>query len=66
MILVKLMCISCRRDLLKLIGVREFSLEANYQDPCQSFVLPGVHLGNTYSYHTLYHSLSFAGDLRVL
>ena len=31
-----------RRDLLKLIGVREFSLEAMFQDPCQSFVLPEV------------------------
>ena len=29
-----------RRDLLKLIGVREFSLEASFQDPCQSFILP--------------------------
>lgn len=31
-----------RRDLLKLIGVREFSEEAIFQDPCQSFVLPEV------------------------
>ena len=31
-----------RRDLLKLIDVREFSLEATFQDPCQSFILPEV------------------------
>jgi DNA polymerase epsilon subunit 1 len=31
-----------RRDLLRLIGVREFSPEANFQDPCRSFVLPEV------------------------
>ena len=31
-----------RRDLLKLIGVREFSVEAIFEDPCQSFVLPEV------------------------
>ena len=33
---------SFRRDLMKLIGVREFSLEAKFRDPCQSFVLPEV------------------------
>lgn len=33
-----------RRDLLKLIGVREFSLEAAFKDPCQSLILPEVHL----------------------
>ena len=37
---------SFRRDLLKLIGVREFSLEAMFQDPCQSFVLPEVNQYN--------------------
>ena len=31
-----------RRDLLKLIGVGEFSLEASFIDPCLSFVLPEV------------------------
>jgi DNA polymerase epsilon subunit 1 len=31
-----------RRDLLKLIGVKEFSDEAIFQDPCLSFVLPEV------------------------
>lgn len=33
---------SYRRDLLKLIGVREFSEEAMFQDPCRSFILPEV------------------------
>ena len=38
-----LVCVmSLRRDLLKLIGAREFSLEAIFQDPCRSFVLPEV------------------------
>ena len=32
----------CRRDLLKLINVREFSDEAAFRDPCLSFVLPEV------------------------
>ncbi len=32
----------CRHDLLKLIGVREFSEEAVFQDPCCSYILPGV------------------------
>ncbi len=27
---------------MKLITVREFSLEATFRDPCQSFVLPEV------------------------
>ena len=40
------MIMSCyriyRRDLLRLIGGREFSIEANFQDPCRSFVLPEV------------------------
>lgn len=31
-----------RRDLLKLIGVGEFSEEAAFKDPCLSFVLPEV------------------------
>lgn len=31
-----------RRDLLKLISVREFSDEATFRDPCLSFVLPEV------------------------
>lgn len=31
-----------RRDLLKLIGVGEFSDEATWRDPCISFVLPEV------------------------
>ncbi|KAK3734408.1 hypothetical protein QZH41_010067, partial [Actinostola sp. cb2023] len=31
-----------RRDLLKLIGVGEFSAVATFQDPCLSFVLPEV------------------------
>jgi hypothetical protein len=34
-----------RRDLLKLIGVGEFSLEASFLDPCLSFVLPEVLIG---------------------
>lgn len=33
-----------RRDLLKLIGVGEFSIEASFIDPCLSFVLPEVFL----------------------
>ena len=33
---------SCRRDLLKLISVKEFSDEAAFRDPCLSFVLPEV------------------------
>lgn len=40
----------CRRDLLKLIGVREFSSEATFQDPCQSFLLPEVCGHTTDSY----------------
>ena len=31
-----------RRDLLKLIGVGEFSPEASFNDPCLSYVLPEV------------------------
>ena len=31
-----------RRDLLKLIGVREFAEEAVFRDPCCSFVLAEV------------------------
>ena len=31
-----------RRDLLKLIGVREFSEEAAFVDPCCSYVLASV------------------------
>ncbi|EDO36342.1 predicted protein, partial [Nematostella vectensis] len=31
-----------RRDLLKLIGIGEFSQEATFKDPCLSFVLPEV------------------------
>lgn len=31
-----------RRDLLKLIGVGNFSDEATFQDPCLSFVVPEV------------------------
>ncbi|WFD29904.1 DNA-directed DNA polymerase [Malassezia sp. CBS 17886] len=32
----------CRRNLLGLIGVREFSAAAEWRDPCQSFRLPWV------------------------
>jgi len=35
-----------RRDLLKLIGVGEFSAEATFQDPCLSFILPEVSFYN--------------------
>ena len=31
-----------KRDLLKLIGVREFSAEAQFQDPCLSYIIPEV------------------------
>lgn len=31
-----------RRDLLKLIQVRDFSEEAVFHDPCRSHILPGV------------------------
>jgi len=31
-----------RRNLLKLLGVREFALEAQFVNPCNSFVLPDV------------------------
>ena len=38
-----LMClVYCRRDLLKLIGVREFSEDAIFQDPCRSYILSEV------------------------
>ena len=33
-----------RRNLLKLIGVGEFSPSAEWRDPCISFVLPEVSL----------------------
>jgi len=32
-----------RRDLLKLIGIGQFSDEANFQDPCLSFIVPEVY-----------------------
>ena len=35
-----------RRDLLKLIGVGEFSPEASFNDPCLSYVLPEVRSGH--------------------
>ena len=54
----------CRRDLLRLIGVREFSLEANFQDPCRSFILPEVGLVTWLSCDPM--SLVAIGDLRVL
>lgn len=31
-----------KRDLLKLIGIGEFCDEAQFRDPCVSFVLPEV------------------------
>lgn len=31
-----------RRDLLRLLGVGEFSAEATFRDPCSSLVLPEV------------------------
>ena len=31
-----------KRDLLKLIGVGEFSEEAQFADPCLSYVVPEV------------------------
>ena len=31
-----------KRDLLKLVGVDEFSDEAEWRDPCLSYVLPEV------------------------
>lgn len=31
-----------RRDLLRLLGIGEFSLEATFRDPCSSLVLPEV------------------------
>lgn len=31
-----------RRDLLKMIGVKEFSNEANFKNPCERYVLPQV------------------------
>ena len=39
-----------QRDLLKLIGVGEFSSEASFNDPCLSYVLPEVR--NGHSLHT--------------
>ena len=44
-----------RRNLLKLIGVGEFSCSAEWRDPCISFVLPevgerqGIHLTAIFS-----------------
>ena len=35
-----------KRDLLKLIGVAEFSDEAVFKDPCLSYVLPEVGIIN--------------------
>ncbi len=34
-----------KKNLLKLINVRPFAAEAQFQDPCQSFVLPEVICG---------------------
>ena len=34
--------IKMKRDLLKLIGVGEFSEEAQFADPCLSYVVPEV------------------------
>lgn len=31
-----------RKNLLKLVHVREFSAEAAFEDPCRSFTLPNV------------------------
>ena len=31
-----------RRDLLRLLGVGEFSAEATFRDPCSSLILPEV------------------------
>ena len=36
--------IKLKRDLLKLIGVGEFSDSAQFKDPCLSYVLPEVSL----------------------
>ena len=36
--------IKMKRDLLKLIGVGEFSEEAQFADPCLSYVVPEVSL----------------------
>lgn len=36
------LCVSFRRDLLRLLGVGEFSAEATFKDPCSSLVLPEV------------------------
>ena len=44
-----------RRDLLKLIGVGEFSPDANFTDPCLSYVLPEV--SNQYGVLYLWKSL---------
>ncbi|XP_075389510.1 DNA polymerase epsilon catalytic subunit A isoform X1 [Tenrec ecaudatus] len=42
-----------RRDLMRLVGVGEFSPEAQFQDPCRSYVLPEV----------ICHSCNFCRDL---
>ena len=39
--------IKMKRDLLKLIGVGEFSEEAKFADPCLSYVVPEVSLEQT-------------------
>lgn len=41
------------RDLLRLVDVGEFSEEAQFQDPCRSYVLPEV----------ICHSCNFCRDL---
>ena len=39
---ISLQVTKLRRDLLKLIGMGEFAPEANFTDPCLSYVLPEV------------------------
>ena len=41
--------IKMKRDLLKLIGVGEFSEEAQFADPCLSYVVPEA----SYGFHSM-------------
>ena len=48
-----------RRDLLRLLGVGEFSAEATFRDPCSSLILPEV------SHHCQTVVFQFLGTIMI-